>query len=57
MFMTARRRPPLRHCPLCGLAMQASKSRESLAEFDTFQCLRCQTTIREVTPSRRGEID
>lgn len=45
--MTSRRRPPLRHCPLCGVAMQASKSRENVAEFDTFQCLTCQTTITE----------
>ncbi len=27
--------------------MQASKSREDLAAFDTFQCLTCQTTIIE----------
>ena len=27
--------------------MQASKSREDLADFDTFQCLSCQTVIRE----------
>ena len=27
--------------------MQASKSRENLAEFDTFHCQTCQTTISE----------
>ena len=47
--MTASRpRPPsIRHCPLCGVAMQASKSRENLADFDTFRCLTCQTMISE----------
>ncbi len=27
--------------------MQASKSHDNLAEFDTFRCLTCQTTISE----------
>lgn len=42
-------RPPIlpRPCPLCGIAMQASKSREDLLKFDVFQCLTCHTTIRE----------
>jgi hypothetical protein len=40
-------RPPIRHCPVCGIAMQAKKSKEDLAQFDTFECLSCQTTIRE----------
>jgi hypothetical protein len=30
--------------------MQASKSRENLADFDIFQCLSCHTVIREATP-------
>jgi hypothetical protein len=30
--------------------MQASKSRENLAEFDTFECLTCQTVIRKAKP-------
>jgi hypothetical protein len=29
--------------------MQASKSREDLVDFDTFQCLSCQTVIRKTT--------
>jgi len=37
----------VRPCPLCGVAMQASKSREDLADVDTFQCLSCQTVISE----------
>jgi hypothetical protein len=38
---------PVRHCPICGIAMVGSKSREDLAKFDTYQCLTCDTTIRE----------
>jgi hypothetical protein len=34
--------------------MQASRSREDLAEFDTFQCLTCQTVIRETKPQPGG---
>jgi hypothetical protein len=30
--------------------MLASKSRADLADFDTFQCLTCQTVIRESKP-------
>ena len=40
-------RPRIRTCPLCGLAMQASKSHEQAAEFDRFDCLACHTTIVE----------
>jgi hypothetical protein len=44
-----RRSPPprIRNCPICGLAMQASKSEESAAEFDLFECLTCRATIVE----------
>jgi hypothetical protein len=42
--------PAIRHCPLCGIAMQARKSREDLARFDVFQCLTCDTTIVETAP-------
>jgi hypothetical protein len=38
-------RPPLRHCPLCGIAMQARKSRTDIEHFDRFECLNCHTTI------------
>jgi hypothetical protein len=34
--------------------MQASKSREDLAEFDTFQCLICESTISESKPPPPG---
>jgi hypothetical protein len=41
--------PTIRHCPLCRVAMQASKSREDLRKFDTFRCLTCDTTIVETS--------
>jgi hypothetical protein len=50
--LTASPRPRIRPCPVCGIAMQASKSREELADFDTFQCLICQTVIRESKPQQ-----
>ena len=43
--MSTRQRPPIRHCPICGIAMQASKSRENLAHFVKFECLSCRTVI------------
>lgn len=39
------RAPAIRHCPLCGVAMQASKSRADRENFDIFRCLTCHTTI------------
>ena len=45
-------RPPLRHCPICGIAMQAKKSSEHLTRFDTFECMTCATTIVE-QPARK----
>jgi transposase-like protein len=55
ILMTSRRDLLVRPCPLCGIAMQASKSRESVADFDTFRCHSCQTTITEQTPSLPGD--
>ena len=37
--------PPMRNCPVCGIAMQASKSQENLTYFDKFECLSCRTVI------------
>jgi hypothetical protein len=50
--MSPLQRPPIRHCPLCGIAMQASKSRENLAYFDKFECLSCHTVITTETKAR-----
>jgi hypothetical protein len=48
--LTASPRPRIRHCLVCGIAMQASKSRADLPDFDTFECLSCQSMIRETKP-------
>ena len=50
--MSSRPRPQIRHCPICGIAMQASKSQESLTYFDKFECLSCRTVITESKPSQ-----
>jgi hypothetical protein len=36
--------PPLKMCPRCRLAMQASRS-EPRGAFDTFACLRCDLVL------------
>jgi hypothetical protein len=46
---------PLRHCPLCGIAMQARKSAEHLPKFDRFECLSCDTVIE--MPHRNADKD
>jgi transposase-like protein len=53
--MSSRPHPPIRHCPICGVAMQASKSREEAADFDTFQCLSCHTTISKQKRDTAGK--
>jgi hypothetical protein len=45
-------RATIRTCPLCGIAMQGSKSKESLPTFDTFKCQICDTTIREIKTNK-----
>ena len=32
---------PLKPCPVCKVAMQASKSDEQASEYDTFTCSNC----------------
>ena len=48
-------RLPVRHCPLCGVAMQGSKSAEHLPKLDRFECLSCGTLVE--VPDRRAEKD
>jgi hypothetical protein len=36
---------PPRHCPLCGIAMQASKSADHLPKVNRFECMSCGTLI------------
>ncbi len=50
-------RPPLRHCPVCGIAMQAAKTRVELDHFDRFECLSCQTVINAAAPKRPPRRD
>ncbi len=51
-------RPRIRNCPVCGVAMQASKSHEHAADFDRFECLTCHTTIVErATEVELGDED
>ena len=52
--MPSRQKLKVRPCPLCGIAMQASKSRDELAEFDIFECQTCRTTISESKPPQPG---
>jgi hypothetical protein len=55
--MPAALRPPIRHCPLCGLAMLSSKADEQSAEFDTFSCLNCKTIITLSPPPKSPKRD
>ena len=48
--MTSQPQPRIQHCPLCGVAMLASKSNEDNQQFDTFACLRCETTVTFAPP-------
>jgi hypothetical protein len=48
--LNSRLRPVIRHCLVCGIAMQASKSREDLAYFDIFECLSCHSMISQAAP-------
>ena len=50
-------RSSLRHCPICGIAMQASKTRGDIEHFDCFECLNCHTTIVEAPGPRRDTED
>jgi hypothetical protein len=56
-FLKTRPHAPLRHCPICGIAMQAKKSRDDSPQFDLFECLSCDTTIRHAKPAAKGEQD
>ncbi|MDO8877562.1 MAG: hypothetical protein Q8M24_09655 [Pseudolabrys sp.] len=55
--MKSRPRPPLRHCPICGIAMQAQKTRDDTPRFDLFECLSCDTTIRVSKPPSGNQSD
>ena len=44
--------PRIQHCPLCRVAMVASRSNEESPHFDTFACLKCGTTVTLVSPPK-----
>jgi hypothetical protein len=50
--MTSHPRPPIRHCPICGVAMQSSRTREDGRDFDRFDCQTCHTVIELPRPPR-----
>ena len=41
---------PIQHCPVCGIAMVGSKSRETHPQFDVFSCLTCGTVVQFAPP-------
>jgi len=47
----AERPRSIKHCPVCGVAMLASKSSQDRPDFDIFDCLRCEAVIK-LTPFR-----
>jgi hypothetical protein len=49
-------RPPLKTCPICKLAMVASKTSPGAAAYDTFTCLDCKTVI-SLSPMEPGAQD
>jgi len=55
--MPSQPRPPLQHCPLCGVAMLGSKSDEGSLHFDTFRCLKCETVMTFIPPRKGPKPD
>jgi predicted RNA-binding Zn-ribbon protein involved in translation (DUF1610 family) len=55
--LNPRNRYAVRPCPLCGIAMQASRTRDDLEHFDHFDCQHCGTVITETPkpPDRTKE--
>jgi hypothetical protein len=48
---------PLKPCPICKVAMQASKSDERALGYDTFTCNNCGTVVSPPTISNRANED
>jgi hypothetical protein len=38
-------RPPIKNCPMCGVAMLAGKSEDSHIDYDTFTCANCRMVV------------
>jgi hypothetical protein len=54
MLQNPAHRPPLKVCPICRLAMVASKTTPDAASYDTFTCLDCKTVI-SLSPAPRAQ--
>jgi hypothetical protein len=48
--MASPQRPPIQHCPVCGIAMVGRKSHESHPHFDVFSCLICGAVVSFAPP-------
>jgi hypothetical protein len=44
--------PVIQHCPVCGVAMMGSKSKEDRPRDDVYSCLRCETVVSLAHPSK-----
>ena len=55
--MSSPPRPPIKHCPLCGVAMLGSKSSETAPQLDIFSCLKCETVVTFTEPPRKPRPD
>ena len=52
--MTQKPRQPIKHCPVCGIAMLGHRSDETSPNYDMFKCLWCDTVISYgATPQQR----
>jgi cytochrome c551/c552 len=40
---------------VCGIAMQATKTRENQSYFDRYECLVCHTVITETRPAEQDD--
>jgi hypothetical protein len=49
-----KKRPPLKNCPMCRLAMVGDKTDSRLAEFNVYRCLGCDLTIT-TAPTSAGD--
>jgi hypothetical protein len=47
-------RPKIDTCPICGVAIEGSKSHVQAADFDFFECLTCHRASSSVPPRLSG---
>jgi hypothetical protein len=44
---------PIRLCPICRIAMVASKSRDGGKSWDVFTCLKCDAAVELPEPPKK----